>query len=308
MVTVAMSLDVPIKLLFPRPPAADQNPDKLALSMLGLGDVVLPGLLIGLALRFDLFLFYLHKEVQTHASEAGSHSLGDEGLSKLTVDDHKPVYYTATGNFGERYWLSAALYGPKKDIYRNAPRSLLGGNFPKPYFTASMVGYTLGMLTTLGVMEFSQSAQPALLYLAPGVLVAIWGTAYIRGDIAYMWGFVDGVQEGEKNDRDPSPSAKVGISHDVKSTDTTPEKGSAKASNSKRREIFSISIIAPKVSGLEESLVEKIEAQRDAAEHEVVDNQSGIERNDAKSTGLETDFPSATQRDGSPVEKRRRKE
>jgi minor histocompatibility antigen H13 len=53
MVTVATKLDVPIKLVFPGPKHG---------GMLGLGDVILPGIMMALALRFDLYLHYLNKE------------------------------------------------------------------------------------------------------------------------------------------------------------------------------------------------------------------------------------------------------
>jgi hypothetical protein len=65
MVTVAKSLDVPIKLMFPRPTPADDPTAASSHAMLGLGDVVLPGIMIGLALRFDLYLFYLHRQKRT---------------------------------------------------------------------------------------------------------------------------------------------------------------------------------------------------------------------------------------------------
>jgi minor histocompatibility antigen H13 len=49
MVTVAKSFDAPIKLLFPKQIFASE----LQFSMLGLGDIVIPGLFIALMLRFD---------------------------------------------------------------------------------------------------------------------------------------------------------------------------------------------------------------------------------------------------------------
>ncbi|PRP84158.1 hypothetical protein PROFUN_04149 [Planoprotostelium fungivorum] len=49
MVTVAKSFDAPIKLLFPKNLFADV----LQFSMLGLGDIVIPGVFIALLLRFD---------------------------------------------------------------------------------------------------------------------------------------------------------------------------------------------------------------------------------------------------------------
>ena len=52
-----------------------------------------------------------------------------------------------------------------------------------------MIGYVAGMLTTLGVMSVFQHAQPALLYLVPGVLISLWGTALVRRELRDMWEF-----------------------------------------------------------------------------------------------------------------------
>jgi len=49
MVTVAKSFDAPVKLLFPKQLFAET----LSFSMLGLGDIVIPGIFIALLLRFD---------------------------------------------------------------------------------------------------------------------------------------------------------------------------------------------------------------------------------------------------------------
>jgi minor histocompatibility antigen H13 len=56
MVTVAKSLDGPIKLLFPRSLARDAVTGKIDMSLLGLGDIVLPGFFLALLLRFDAHL------------------------------------------------------------------------------------------------------------------------------------------------------------------------------------------------------------------------------------------------------------
>ena len=50
-VTVAKSFDAPIKLLFPR--AEDLTGGKAPFSMLGLGDIVVPGIFVALILRYD---------------------------------------------------------------------------------------------------------------------------------------------------------------------------------------------------------------------------------------------------------------
>jgi len=51
MVTVAKGIDAPIKLIAPKNPFSTTPTD---FAMLGLGDIVVPGLVIALCLRFDL--------------------------------------------------------------------------------------------------------------------------------------------------------------------------------------------------------------------------------------------------------------
>ncbi|CZU00266.1 signal peptide peptidase [Plasmodium falciparum NF54] len=51
MVTVAKSFEAPVKLLFP------VSSDPVHYSMLGLGDIIIPGILMSLCLRFDYYLF-----------------------------------------------------------------------------------------------------------------------------------------------------------------------------------------------------------------------------------------------------------
>ena len=147
MVTVATQLDIPAKLIFPRPSRPFENPSKQAFSMLGLGDVVLPGMMIGFALRFDLYLFYLRQQTQRIIKDSES---------EVT----KATWHPATGGWGERFWTS------RDELLKL--RQFQGVLFPKTYFRASLIGYILGMLCTFGVMEVFGHAQPALLYLVPG--------------------------------------------------------------------------------------------------------------------------------------------
>ncbi|KAJ6835312.1 signal peptide peptidase 2-like [Iris pallida] len=93
MVSVAKSFDAPIKLLFPTSNSARP------FSMLGLGDIVIPGIFVALALRFD-------------------------------VSRGKQIRY----------------------------------------FNSAFFGYTLGLVVTIVVMNWFQAAQPALLYIVPGVI------------------------------------------------------------------------------------------------------------------------------------------
>ena len=99
MVKVATTLDVPIKLLWAKSLTFSTERE---FTMLGLGDVVIPGMFVALALRYDY-----------HRASKGS-----------------PVV-----------------------------------TFSKPYFTAALTAYLLGLGTTMSVMHLFKKAQPALLYL-----------------------------------------------------------------------------------------------------------------------------------------------
>ena len=125
MVDVATKINGPIKLLFPRTGALPGDPKPHAL--LGLGDIVLPGIFLALLLRFDL-------------RRAG----GDPA----------------------RLW-------------------------PK-YFAAGMAGYTAGIVATVAIMTWFRAAQPALLYLVPGVLLPPLATAFFSGELKDLWAFADG--------------------------------------------------------------------------------------------------------------------
>ena len=145
--------------------------------MLGLGDIVIPGMMVGFALRFDLYLHYMRKGIRKALAENGGGFV-------------KPYYQSATGGWGERFWTGQAS-SPAPGKLELEPPYRDAKSFPKTYFYASVVGYTTGMIATLVVMQYSSHAQPALLYLVPGVLISLWGTALWKGDVREMWEFAD---------------------------------------------------------------------------------------------------------------------
>ncbi|CAA7403257.1 unnamed protein product [Spirodela intermedia] len=106
MVSVAKSFDAPIKLLFPTSDAARP------FSMLGLGDIVIPGIFVALALRFDV-------------------SRGKDSR----------------------------------------------------YFSSAFLGYTVGLVLTIVVMNWFQAAQPALLYIVPGVIGFVATHSLWKGEV-----------------------------------------------------------------------------------------------------------------------------
>ena len=191
MVTVAKNINAPIKLMFPASPssmagvawedgleamqnasaplmagewsailrpsavdgngsfAADASPTPSAdrSAMLGLGDIVLPGIFVAMMLRFD-------------AARANAWS---------------PEGSTAPS--------------PGQDLALPDPVDL---SFSKPYFIAQMVAYVGSLLATLIAMYVYKHAQPALLYLVPGALLAAIVTALWRGEWNVMMAYSEG--------------------------------------------------------------------------------------------------------------------
>ncbi|OAL50214.1 hypothetical protein IQ07DRAFT_568007 [Pyrenochaeta sp. DS3sAY3a] len=235
MVTVAKSLDVPIKLMFPRPGPADDPKAQPSHAMLGLGDVVLPGIMIGIALRFDLYLFYLRRQKRIAAATSG----GTE-----TVE--KPKYHSLAGRWSDYFW-THSLTGTPLWTSTNAKESAAEApfTFPKTYFKASLVGYVAGLLATLGVMMVWNHAQPALLYLVPGVLGSLWLTALARGELAVMWAYTEDIgdeasqNETEKKTTDTdsnSPSKKSKKALKSASNSTSPAIGFSDSGSEAERE------------------------------------------------------------------------
>lgn len=262
MVTVAKNLDVPIKLVFPRPEEPSEEPGKppvQSFSMLGLGDIVLPGLMIALALRFDLYIFYRKKQTTAPTSTAVSDK--DE---KDTENITKAPWVPITGNWGDKFWTSWAPSSaelPKR----------LRTSFPKIYFTATVIGYVIGMVATLVFMSVFQHAQPALLYLVPAVLISLWGTGLVRGELKEMWEFTESIDgqpdmNAEDNKQEESRKEEKGQSEDEESTSILSFFGG----------IFGFdSPAAEKKMELERLAAEKAKQERKDAEEEKAKSQKG---------------------------------
>jgi minor histocompatibility antigen H13 len=189
MITVATKLDVPIKMTFEGPARSDGKPPRS--SILGLGDIVIPGIFISLALRFDLWMHYQRK-IKYEPVELTTQKQDEATNETFTTTEKqykavKAEYSDVGGQWGNWLWTrSIPLLTKRGAASVSAPDALIASYFPKPYFTAAMIGYFAAMLTTLGVMLVFEHGQPALLYLVPGVTGAVWLTGLIRGEIKDM--------------------------------------------------------------------------------------------------------------------------
>jgi len=55
------------------------------------------------------------------------------------------------------------------------------------YFRTVFVAYSAGLGTTIWMMNYFNAAQPALLYIVPAILLAVFGHAAIRGEVTKLW-------------------------------------------------------------------------------------------------------------------------
>lgn len=192
MITVATKLDVPIKLQFQ---SASRS------SILGLGDIVVPGMVMCLALRFDMWMHY-QRQIKYVPTDLKSHKQDTMSGDVVTVSETQHVAQKApwidiTGCWGDWFWSSSwsGLFKGDKEV---AP-TVRGSTFNKTYFNASLIGYALGMLFTLAMLTIFKHGQPALLYLVPGVLGSLWLTGLVRGELEEMWMYTE---DGSLDTRD----------------------------------------------------------------------------------------------------------
>jgi minor histocompatibility antigen H13 len=65
----------------------------------------------------------------------------------------------------------------------------------------------MGIVTTIVVMNVFNAAQPALLYIVPGVLGATFIRAVIAGEVSTVWTYCEGLEEAQA-ERDAAENAK----------------------------------------------------------------------------------------------------
>lgn len=194
MVTVATTVDAPMKLIVET--GARTN-------ILGLGDIAVPCMLVALALRFDLWMHYQAKVKQvpdTTSSKRGSESGlseseanesgSEEGkeLAPTSKGRHVQVrvpYIDVTGRWADWLHTSSFPWESKADL----PNEVTAAAFSKPYFCAAMGGYAVGLIAAMALSVIFKHGQPALLYLVPGIIIALCITAILRGEVRYMMAY-----------------------------------------------------------------------------------------------------------------------
>eukprot|EP00892_Ulva_mutabilis_P012076 jgi/Ulvmu1/9240/UM005_0340.1 len=196
MLTVATSsaISAPTRLLFPRVSAATDI-GAFPFSLLGLGDIVVPGLLAGLALRYDASravdlrpradaaIGAIDDAIaalppgadQMDAGDAAA-AAADKAYDEVADADDARQTVAAAGAGGE-----ALPQAPPTDAVLQQRR----------YFNAVMVAYGGGLVAAFAANAVTGMGQPALLYLCPMTLAAAAALAASRKELGRVWAFVD---------------------------------------------------------------------------------------------------------------------
>lgn len=147
MVTVATNIDLPIKLALPSKFNTVLN--NFEFSILGLGDIVLPGIFIALCYKYDIWQWhYVNVDTEFH---------------------------------------------------------LLNWHYVGVYFVTALISYTIALAACMCALTIFGTAQPALLYIVPSLLVSTLTVAWARGDLAQFWSFqYDTIELGENKLANPS--------------------------------------------------------------------------------------------------------
>ncbi|QLQ78160.1 hypothetical protein HG537_0A04070 [Torulaspora globosa] len=148
MVTVATSIDLPLKLSLPSRFNTVLN--NFEFSILGLGDIILPGIFIALCYKYDIWRWhYMNTDTEFH---------------------------------------------------------LLNWHYIGKYFTTALLSYILALATCMSALTIFETAQPALLYIVPFLLVSTLTTAWVSGDLGQFWSFqYDVIELGENKLTDSEP-------------------------------------------------------------------------------------------------------
>ena len=95
MTAVAQSLQLPVKLLFPREPAVLRGAGGGSFTLLGLGDVILPGVFVVLMLRYEFVGEFVARREKRERGEEESKRDPAAELEDMAVTCKKGFFYSA---------------------------------------------------------------------------------------------------------------------------------------------------------------------------------------------------------------------
>ena len=191
----------PFRLLFPRfEDVLDPLPaDAFSFSLLGLGDVAIPGLLIALMLRYDASRAGNLQGRANAAADAFMEVFQSEKEEVASVENRfdendvartyeKDGYRTGIGKrAGDAAVTAYDEAGEAFDEPIAVPSSLSG----RAFFSSSLSAYVVGLLLAVVANVVTKEGQPALVYLVPTLLGVVAYVALGRGEADRVLTFED---------------------------------------------------------------------------------------------------------------------
>ena len=169
-VATSNSLEGPLKLILPNGNASGEFP----FSVLGLGDIAVPGFLAALLLRFDIFRGG-GGGLSRDASISDSASQDDNTRSSQTVESMPLHLSDAKASTVEEGDSDSAV--PERE---RSDGDVTAGS--KTYFLPVLAAYLIGLLSASGANAITHQGQPALLYIVPCMLLTASSVALMRGE------------------------------------------------------------------------------------------------------------------------------
>lgn len=136
-------------------------------SMIGLGDIVLPGLLISFAARYDGAKFLTRKVSETSSSGTSNSTTNGEGRATASDMEYDP---TVTRK--------QAFVNGVKDFFKS---------LKKGYFGPMMVAYAIGLSAAYAAVYGMKMGQPALLYIVPACLGMMFILGVKKRQLSDLW-------------------------------------------------------------------------------------------------------------------------
>ena len=194
MITVATKIEAPVKFLF----AGATLPEggKYPFGVLGLGDIVIPGIFLAMLREFDIENWWDNNAT----------------LFKTKKDEKKmSIFNRIMGGTSNTSSDVELMYDVNND--ENEDNGAVSIDYFKeaqtPYFTNGLVGYAVGLGTTFIVLYSTGQGQPALFYIVPSLLITSLGTAAYRNEVSELWSYEGArargareVQEAWKKERE----------------------------------------------------------------------------------------------------------
>ncbi|KAJ3424000.1 signal peptide peptidase [Anaeramoeba flamelloides] len=176
------TLEMPIKLIFPKSFSKNSQ-----VFMLGLGDIAIPGFLLSLLWRNDMFLKHTQDPNQigngngNESQKQNNRQLAtihQSNLNQLEKEIQKKNEHNLTLETNEDHFNQSSSFVPKQKL-----SDLRHSN----HFLIMLITYFISLFLCFAIARISDSPQPALLYIVPFMLAVLYWRAKNDEKLALLW-------------------------------------------------------------------------------------------------------------------------